>query len=283
MNRMAIKNRIDELSGFGLRLMGLMKINGNDSTPKLAAALYDAKLITPKSTKNLEESESYQRVDAIESIKKMITKHLHSESEKNVQGEYIIAYCTLFNCSTDYLLGFTDVKSRDIDVRQICEKTGLSENAVLRLVNDTDSEIPIEYYRECWSSLMESDLFDSLPGDFISADREYIDSKCLDGKIRSRLWILDNQNIDQITALMLDSQIQTLQNSNRRRKSAFYGMLAKITRDISNVYEGVVASRCSHLEEQTFFEEKQVLLEYAKVGNENDNEKPFLWHVTSDV
>ncbi len=33
------------------------------------------------------------------------------------------------NVSTDYLLGVTDIETRDVSVREICEKTGLSEKA----------------------------------------------------------------------------------------------------------------------------------------------------------
>lgn len=33
------------------------------------------------------------------------------------------------NVSTDYLLGVTDIETRDVTVREICEKTGLSEKA----------------------------------------------------------------------------------------------------------------------------------------------------------
>lgn len=37
--------------------------------------------------------------------------------------------------SSDWLLGLTDVKSPNTDVRAICDKTGLSESAVFALIN----------------------------------------------------------------------------------------------------------------------------------------------------
>jgi len=35
-----------------------------------------------------------------------------------------------FNVSSDYLLGLTDVQTNDIEIRDICEKMGLSENSI---------------------------------------------------------------------------------------------------------------------------------------------------------
>lgn len=38
-----------------------------------------------------------------------------------------------FNVSTDYLLGLTDVKTSDIDIKAICEYTGVSQRGISRM------------------------------------------------------------------------------------------------------------------------------------------------------
>ncbi|MCL2189242.1 MAG: helix-turn-helix transcriptional regulator [Defluviitaleaceae bacterium] len=46
----------------------------------------------------------------------------------------IPAICRFFGVSADWLLGISDTKSVDIEMRDICEKTGLSENALFNLM-----------------------------------------------------------------------------------------------------------------------------------------------------
>ena len=41
-----------------------------------------------------------------------------------------------FNVSTDYLVGLSSIPSTNNDTRDICEKTGLSEHTVSRLMQD---------------------------------------------------------------------------------------------------------------------------------------------------
>jgi ribosomal silencing factor RsfS len=49
--------------------------------------------------------------------------------------EIIEAICDYFNVSADYILGRTDTQNPDMDIRSICEKTGLSENLVGSLLS----------------------------------------------------------------------------------------------------------------------------------------------------
>jgi len=52
-------------------------------------------------------------------------------------AEILFNMANILNVSTDYLLGITDKKTPDIDERAICEKTGLSENALYFLTGNT--------------------------------------------------------------------------------------------------------------------------------------------------
>lgn len=132
------------LSGFGKRLMDLMKEKEIDNAKDLAKALLEQKLVTVKSQKKDIDKWKKQYND-VDCIYKKIYNHLNSPSPACLQGEFVIAYSTFFDCSTDYLFMKTDIKSSDPDVAAICQKTGLSEMAIKNLMSE-DSEIYLGDY-----------------------------------------------------------------------------------------------------------------------------------------
>ena len=71
----------------------------------------------------------------------------------------LIKISKYFNVSTDYLLGLTDVKTTDTDLKAICEFTGLDPRAVevLHLAR------PLRYFSMCiYDILINSNMFDLL-------------------------------------------------------------------------------------------------------------------------
>lgn len=58
------------------------------------------------------------------------------QSSPNVEQLYKIAQ--FFDVSSDWLVGLTNVKSRDIDLNAVCIKTGLSESAAETLIEDRE-------------------------------------------------------------------------------------------------------------------------------------------------
>lgn len=62
-----------------------------------------------------------------------ISQYLEGNTLPN--AEKICAMADYFGVSTDYLLGRTDCQSPEIDVQEICKKTGLSNDAVLSLID----------------------------------------------------------------------------------------------------------------------------------------------------
>lgn len=60
-----------------------------------------------------------------------ITKYYNGS--RYPKTDTIIKLAKLFNCSTDYLLGVSDVATTDKDVQFICEFTGLNEETVYNL------------------------------------------------------------------------------------------------------------------------------------------------------
>jgi len=68
--------------------------------------------------------------------------------------EKIPAICKFFNVSSDYLLGMSPVASPNLDVKAICEKTGLSPRAVEVLIGLKKIYNPLI---EFLNSLIEND------------------------------------------------------------------------------------------------------------------------------
>lgn len=64
----------------------------------------------------------------------------------------VAAISDYFDISIDYLTGRTDIKSRNIEIKEICKITGLSEKALDTLKTD-------EYGRYLINIMLESDLY----------------------------------------------------------------------------------------------------------------------------
>lgn len=139
---MAIRSEIhDDPSLFKNRLWTLMR--GKDvnlDTPrKLATLLYNEGYVLAKKRNNDSFNEHFKdKSNTIGSMEKKIRIQLNSDSADCMEGEYVIAYCNIFCCSADYLFGYTDIKTCDIEIRRICEITGLSEDAIIAIRRITD-------------------------------------------------------------------------------------------------------------------------------------------------
>lgn len=129
-----INNSSADHTIFQNRLIGLMKERGIKSASDFAHKLKEKHVLS-----HMKES----------SIEKTIQKHLSFESTDmqslpgTLHAPHIKAYCDFFNCSTDYLLGATDVKSSDIEIRNICDRLGLTEEAVNSIIKMTGAKTGI--------------------------------------------------------------------------------------------------------------------------------------------
>lgn len=129
---MAFKNdNHDDLTKFKNRLWHLMIDKGLDTSQKLAIELFDNKLVTVNSKKDLDVFA--RKKSAISSIEHKINKHLNADDPKALQAEYAIAYSKFFNCSTDYLFGFSNIKSINPNVKNVCTYLNLSEKAITNI------------------------------------------------------------------------------------------------------------------------------------------------------
>ena len=115
-----------DLKKFGNRLWYVMTGKGYTTPRALATSLYDQQLVSVKSKPGKYTRKEDIRKNAISSVEKKIVRHLHADAADDVQGEFLLAYCRHLDCSSDYLLGLTNVTSGDIEVRRICEKKRLA-------------------------------------------------------------------------------------------------------------------------------------------------------------
>lgn len=101
-----------------------------------------------------------------------ITKYYNGD--RYPKTDIIIKLSKLFNCSTDYLLGVSNVATSDKDMQYICEYTGLDEKAVEKLHHKTHLPNDVEddflsrmvygtdRYRKIMNRIINNILFDYL-------------------------------------------------------------------------------------------------------------------------
>lgn len=223
------KQEHNDMSLFKNRLWSLMG-EKYDSPKQLAKDLYDAGLVKAKQKENFND----KRVDknnAYGSIEKKIRKHCNSDTAHEVQGEFILAYSQFFGCSADYLLGFTDTRTNNLDIRQICEKTKLSEEAVKCII---DSPVQTDW----WSKLFETPLFIDLPAGWLHMLHELHirHFKLIDAKPDKEIMVelKEAGNLSHANLIMHPAFKASVDAGTA--SSAYYGHLAKINAQVTDYF-----------------------------------------------
>ena len=223
----------EDLSKFKNRLWKLMEEKNYKAARDLATLLYDEGLAVVNSKDDLYNSDDEKRKNAIGSIEKKINKHLSSDDMKNVQGEFINAYCKHFGCSADYLFGFNKIKTNNPSVKKICNLTGLSEPAINKLMKECQEQEGISYIHECWSSLIESDLFTSIPIDWYSAYTEICEFLKCDAALQAIDEVIKNEDESSFEYSFVAIKGKPIQKARDGHYAAYYGMLYKLAQGIS--------------------------------------------------
>ena len=236
---MALKNR-DDLPQVGERLFFLMERYSRsvpedkkiDTPKKLAIALYEAGLVEVKNRENF-NSDEINKNNAIGSIEKKIVRHINTGKISDKNGDYLLAYAKFFKCSSDYILGLTDIISDSIEVRQICQAIGLPEYIVLELIkNQKKGNYAVP---DCWSIFLGSDLLYSIPEDMIVMTNELKTSYQCEGELKA----LQKKGERLSGPDLMDNQLdmEGLRISMESSRSAFYGRLSKVSRNIEETIE----------------------------------------------
>ena len=157
-----------------------------------------------------------------------------------------MAYCTFFNCSADYLLGFTPIQTRDITTKQICKKTGLSEQAVSNLRGDNQHSVITDISQMSWSRILESNLFFTIPQNLITAEneaKEFFRHKAAIDAIQEITKDLD-QSLPEYC--IHTGKINPLRKAGDGHIAAYYGMLYKLSQDIINELDPLLEEKISN-------------------------------------
>ena len=144
---------------FGRLLFTLGAKRGLTGPTAIANALYDNdtcfKLFSPAGRVKYRINEEKDK----EAIFQRVKEHLKAVSVIDIKKpSYLLAYSELFHCSLDYLYGKIEDECPNVEVLDISKKTGLSCNAVEKLM--ANAEVCMEEYLSMADRL---GLFDAPP------------------------------------------------------------------------------------------------------------------------
>lgn len=227
---MAIKND-ENLSLFGQKLLELMGERDCDTPKALAKKLLEAKLVSV----NTRGKDIYKNKDnAVGSIEKKIRNHLHADDATCLQGEFVNAYCKFFGCSADYLFGYTNIRTADVELRKICEITGLSEEVITRLTKDAANQDSI-YLCQAWSQILQSDLYRGIIQNWQMACEQALlaaQKEVERNKLKEELEKASGPDI-----LDLRADLEGVENAYKSANAAYAGFLFNISRNMSGFVE----------------------------------------------
>lgn len=230
---MAIRND-NNLSPFGQRLLGLMFEKNCDTPKSLAKKLLEANLVTV----NARGKDKFKKKDnAIGSIEKKIRNHLKADDATCLQGEFVNAYCKYFGCSADFLFGFTDIRTPDVQIREICKITGLSEEAVNCLKNhkQVNSNGDGFSFASWWSELLNEDNFSAIPMSWLEYANLIVKINDIDKYIDAGKKASSEVELDSITKYFLgDFNQKTWEKIKREKKNSALGAYYKMLSCLDN-------------------------------------------------
>lgn len=155
---------IEDLSYFRNRILTRMQDLNIPTLLSLAEKIVDTAIVTkirPSGTIPLKAS----------TIEKTIQKHLSDPCGVNslpdtLSAKHVLAYAEVLECSVDYILGNTIAKSKDLCTIDLCNRTGLKEEAISTFLKMTDDRfafrtlrISADESREILNSLLLSKEF----------------------------------------------------------------------------------------------------------------------------
>lgn len=238
------KLKLEEFPRFGKKLIGLARENDIETPAEIAQSLYRRcyELVKPGERKNKYGKSVKSEENDIKSIIKIVQVHLNEENAYNVQSKYMYAYSQLFECSIDYLYGITEVRSQHFDIRQICEKTGLSEKAVTHLIESHDDEPESFSFTEWWSQVLEDRAFYDIPTVWGAYSERVLERQDLQKKIDGNNKALCEVELDSITRTLQETMTDTLERLKREKEDICYGSFGIMMQYMQNYLENRTAN-----------------------------------------
>lgn len=230
---------------FGKRLLAVANARGKGDTGALANAILENKNCR-EIVKIRERKEYKSPFDEVAAIKRNIQNHLtqdkYNEAWK-VPSQYLYAYSIILDCSLDYLYGKTEIMSSDLGIRDICNKTGLSESAIVNLIDRHKDEIESDGFSfiEWWSELLYDLPFTAIPLAWLSYADRLVELRDIDKKIEACEKAAKDEPVnDSITELLMDDDNQkSLKIIKRDKEDSILGAhykMVSIVEDLFNQY-----------------------------------------------
>lgn len=156
---------IEDLSYFRNRILTRMQDLNIPTLLSLAERIVDTGIVT-----KIRPSGTIFTLKA-STMEKTIQKHLSDPCSANslpdtLSGKHVLAYAEVLECSVDYILGNTIAKSKDLCTIDLCNRTGLKEEAISTFLKMTDDrfafrtlQISAGESREILNSLLLSKQF----------------------------------------------------------------------------------------------------------------------------
>ncbi len=231
-----------------------------NSARKLAKALYEGRYFKDMEY-HFDKGESDLKQRDIWRIEKQIAKHLNAIDVCKINGEYLTIYSQFFNCSTDYILGLTDIKSNNTEIRHICEVTGLSEKAITNLVtihNEDISEIPLNVYNELFSVILGNENLDELRFDWTRLVCNRI--KHLEESTEIEAWQKIKHRIPVKETAIHNVRIDSLEKTVDSNLDSYYGRIYKMMTFFSTIINNSIQKQFGDDYYKKLLEEKKDFL-----------------------
>ena len=224
---MAVKKmKIEEFTGFGRRLMEVARDRGLGDPLSLAQAIHGNKKCRDMvKLRKREDKNSDSPYDEVDGIKRIIQKHLtdkYADAYK-VPSAYMYAYSIVLECSIDYLYGKTEIMSTNLEVRDICEKTGLSEPAVNNLCSVHQNNNEDMSITRWWSDLLSEESFFVYPVGWMEYANRLVQLYDIKKKADAIEKATDESEMDEIYKLLNSGKADTLNKIYREKRDASFG------------------------------------------------------------
>lgn len=95
------------------------------------------------------------------------TVSLYKNGQSTPDAAQLKNIATFFDVSADWLLGLTNTRSQDIDIRRICEKIGLKEQVIIQLQRIYEGRGHEPETIEGINSILSNSIFQLLARDYI--------------------------------------------------------------------------------------------------------------------
>lgn len=214
---------------FGKRLLTVANAKEMGDTGTLAKAILDNKRCREivKMREHKEYTSIFQELEAIRrNIQNHLTHEKYNEAWK-VPSQYLYAYSIILDCSLDYLYGKTEIMSSDLEIRDICNKTGLLESAVVNLIERHKDEIEPDGFSliTWWSKLLCDPPFTVIPMAWLSYADRLVELRDIDKKIEACEKAAKDAPVDDpITKLLMnDDNQKSLKIIKRNKEDSILG------------------------------------------------------------